>query len=278
MGKIDLESIPTSASAKRMLGYVTEGFYDTSYVGKWIYQVMGLAYDAALGFVEDFPDQFFPETATWGLMYHEVKWGLPVRENLSYEERRRLIFLKRDCRAPMTPYWMEKYLAEATGFEVRIADVNDPGEYGFIAPHPNVFKAYLLGEGTLDSKLVHRILDQLKQSHTVYKVNDRAEMQIDQTELEDVILRRVCFAIRLPFLPFRTYNGTSRYDGKTRYDARRRYKLGAMVRLCCIVKEPLPGIGYLAVETRRNVQRYDGKLKYDGKTKYNAMIRKDVVE
>lgn len=278
MGKIDLESFPTSASARRMLSYVSEGFYDKSYVGKWIYQAMGLEYDAALEIVEDFPNQFFPETATWGLAYHEVKWGLPVRENLSYEDRRRLIYLKRDCRAPMTPYRMEEYLKEATGFAVRIADVNDPGEYGFIAPHPNVFKAYFLGEGTLDSKLAHSILDRLKQSHTVYKINDRAEMQIDNTELEDAVLKRVCFAIRLPFLPFRTYNGTSRYDGQTRYDARRRYKLGTMVRFRCMVEEPLPGIGSLAVESRRNVQRYDGKLRHDGKTKYNAMIRKDEIE
>lgn len=32
--KFDLEQFPTSESAKRMLSYVTPGFYDNSYVGK----------------------------------------------------------------------------------------------------------------------------------------------------------------------------------------------------------------------------------------------------
>ena len=41
----DIEHFPTSESAKRMLSFVTKGFYDKSYVGKWLYQVMGLELD-----------------------------------------------------------------------------------------------------------------------------------------------------------------------------------------------------------------------------------------
>ena len=62
-----------------MLSYVTPGFYDNSYVGKWLYQVMGLEYDDARKLAEELQYQMFPETATWGLMYHEIKWGLPVK-------------------------------------------------------------------------------------------------------------------------------------------------------------------------------------------------------
>ena len=56
--------------------------------------------DAHLRIEEELPYQAFPETATWGLRYHEEKYGLPVRENLTYEERRRLILEKRNTRAP----------------------------------------------------------------------------------------------------------------------------------------------------------------------------------
>ncbi len=171
MDKFSLENFPTSSSAKRMLGYVSAGFYDDSYVGKWLYQVMGLEYDTALEIVEDLPYQSFVETATWGLMYHEIKWGLPVRENLPYEERRKLIYQKRDFRAPMTPYRMEKYLEDATGFAVSVADVNDPGDHGFDAPHPNVFKVYFEGEGALDTLQIYSLLNRLKQSHTMYEVD-----------------------------------------------------------------------------------------------------------
>lgn len=105
MGKIDLENFPTSECANEMLGYVTNhGFYDKAYVGKWLFQVMGLEYDEAQKLAEELPLQMFPETATWGLKYHEIKWQLPVREHLPDEERRKLIFQKRDDRPPMTPY------------------------------------------------------------------------------------------------------------------------------------------------------------------------------
>ena len=62
----ELELFPTSESALKMLSYVTPGFYDKSYVGKWMFQVMGLEYDKALKLAEELPEQFFPETATWG--------------------------------------------------------------------------------------------------------------------------------------------------------------------------------------------------------------------
>lgn len=225
MEKFNLENFPTSESAKKMLSYVSDGFYDESYVGKWIFQVMGIEYDKALEIAMGLPDQFFPETATWGLTYHEIKWGLPVRTNLPYEERRRLIYQKRDYRAPMTPYRMEKYLADATGFEVHIADINDPGEYGFIAPHPNVFKAYFLGEGSLNTKVVFEILNNLKQSHTVFTVNDRVEVELDNRDLEEIVFRNIWFKMRIPFWYDYIYDGSWLLDGSIILNNQRRYGL-----------------------------------------------------
>ena len=154
MTEKELEQFPSSESARKMLSYVTQGFYDKSYVGKWLFQVMGLEYDEAVRILEELPKQFFPETATWGLMYHEIKWGLPVREHLEYEERRRLIYQKRDLKSPMTPYKMEQYLKNAVGFEVHVSDVNDAGKFGFLPEHPNVFKLDFIGDGTLDTDIV----------------------------------------------------------------------------------------------------------------------------
>ena len=231
--RFDIEHFPTSESAKRMLSYVTADFYEKSYVGKWIYQVMGLEYDKAREIVEELPLQLFPETATWGLMYHEIKWGLPIRENLSYEERRRRIYEKRDYRAPMTPYRMETYLKNATGFDVFVADVNEPGQYGFVADHPNRFKAYFMGEGTLDSKAVHKLLDKLKQSHTVYTVNQRTEIIVDERDLESVILKNINFKMAIPYWGGLLLDGTWYLDGSHDLSAHRRYglRIGFLIRL-----------------------------------------------
>lgn len=230
--KFDLEQFPTSASANRMLSYVTPGFYDNSYVGKWIYQVMGLEYDGAKTLAEELQYQMFPETATWGLMYHEIKWGLPVRTNLSYEERRQLIYQKRDYKAPMTPYRMETYLKNATGFDVFVADCHDSGSYNFQPQHPNRFKAYFTGEGTLDSKAAHEMLDKLKQSHTTYIVNDYTSFVIDSSELEKTLLKNIRIAARIPFWRTRLFDGSELMDGSHLMNAQREYdlRLGIMYR------------------------------------------------
>lgn len=219
MEKLDLQHFPISESAKKMLGYVSDGFYDDSYVGKWLFEIMGREYDMALEAVGELPAQFFPETATWGLIYHEIKWGLPVRMHLPDEERRKLIYQKRDFRSPMTPYRMERYLQDATGFEVHVADTNDTGKYGFVPLHPNVFKVYFVGKETLDSKLVHKLLNRLKQSHTTYTVNDRMELEINNRDLEQIFLRNIRFKISVMFWYDRyVYNDAWLFDGTWKPD------------------------------------------------------------
>ena len=225
MEKFDLENFPVSESAKNMIASVSDGFYDNSYVGKWLYEVMGQEYDTAREIAEDILNQLFPETATWGLMYHEIKWGLPVRENLPYEERRQLIYRKRDYRAPMTPYRMEGYLKTATGFDVRIADINDPGDYGFVAPHPNVFKAYFMGEGTLASKRARSMLNELKQSHTMFTMNDRTEIVSDNRNLEEMNLKKVIFHIAESFWYSNLLDGRKLLDGSSLLYPYMRYNL-----------------------------------------------------
>ncbi|MDE7300423.1 MAG: YmfQ family protein, partial [Lachnospiraceae bacterium] len=213
MEKIDLENFPVSESARKMLSYVSDGFYDKSYVGKWIFQVMGMEYDDARRIVEELPGQMFPETATWGLMYHEIKWGLPVRANLPDEERRRQICQKRDYRAPMTPHCMEKYLCNVTGFEVHISDIHDPWR-GYLPAHPNVFQVFFIGEGTLDAGAAIHAIRRIKQSHTVFEACEYINNQF--------LLRVICAArmrITGAFWPRRNVprhylNGATRLDGR----------------------------------------------------------------
>ncbi len=255
MEKHDLENFPTSESAKKMLSYVSDGFYDESYVGKWLYQVMGLEYDKVLEIVNELPEQFFPETATWGLVYHEVKWGLPIRSNLPYEERRKLIYRKRDCRAPITPYQMELSLKNVTGFEVRIADANDLGEYGYVPSHPNVFMAYFTGDGTLDSKLVRSMLDALKQSHVTYKINDRVEITVDNGNLEKMVLRVVNLQIGIFFLGSKTYPKVE------------------SIKLHIAMEKHLEEFGAGSITVRRNLWYLDGSVRLDGSRNLNALCR-----
>lgn len=166
---MDLQNFPHSDGAKRMLSYVTKGWYDNSYIGKWVFEVLGLEIDSATQFYEELPYQMFIETATWGLKYHEQKYGLPVRKDLSYEERRALIIQKRDLKYPMVPQRMETLLFERFGVEVHVHDTNDPG--GFVFEHPNIFSVQFVQDGIeheLDLQVARQLIEKLKLSHTMY--------------------------------------------------------------------------------------------------------------
>lgn len=177
--KFDLENFPTSESGKKMLESVSSEFYAKSYVAKWLYQVMGMEWDEITAKIDELPAQFFPETATWGLKYHEIMWHLPVREDLSYEERRQLIATKETEKKPVTPAMMEEYVSNATGFNVVISDYHDTGPYNFVPEHPNQFAVYFIGHQFLDRKKAYAAIDQIKQSHTSYSIT-----QIDYKTLD----------------------------------------------------------------------------------------------
>lgn len=101
---------------------------------------------------------------------------------------------------------------------------------------------------------------------------------IDNSLLNNIRLLNVCTHLKIPFYPFKAYDGAARYDGSFRYDAKRRYKLGVGLKLHFGVEMHREEISSLSVETRRNVQYYNGKKSYNGATKYNAMIRRDEIE
>lgn len=168
---MDIENFPTSAGARRMLSYVTAGWYENSYVGKWVYQVMGLEADEARRIFEELPAQFFVDLATWGLRYHERKYGLPIREELPSEIRRMLIKEKRDLKYSMNPYRMEEILAERFGTEVHVFDTNDTG--GFVFAHPNILLVQFAQDGRsemLQMEEVQAYIDKIKLSHTTYDI------------------------------------------------------------------------------------------------------------
>lgn len=190
----------------------------------------------------------------------------------------------------MTPYRMEKYLENVTDFEVHIADANDLGVYGFVPSHPNVFKAYFLGEGTLNSKLVHDVLNKLKQSHTIYIVNDRIEIGFNNVHLEQIRIACI-FILYIPFWGDDIYTGPYCYDGTLLYDAVRKYKIGLLIR-CLLHTKTQQYVAYRQSRIKAFIQGreyanlslqnlysisfwgcsvYNGQERYNGSVLYNAL-------
>ena len=158
---MDLENFPTSAAAKRMLSYVSTGFYDESYVGKWIYQVMGAKMDFLEDMVETLPYQAFVSTATWGLQYWEILVGLPVREDLPDGERRERILTRLDNRHAVNPAWLSWFCSSITGRTVTVTE--NQGTYTFSVRIES-------GEGNNNLETMIRRLDAVKPAHLSYDV------------------------------------------------------------------------------------------------------------
>lgn len=127
-GELDLERFPSNETAQRMMEYVTgNGFYDRSYVGKWLFQVMGTEMeDARRLLVRELPLQIFPETATWGLVYHEQKYHLPGAGNL--EERRRQVIKKETEVMPFIPDTVRRSLSNLYGIDLDCIEVEEDAE------------------------------------------------------------------------------------------------------------------------------------------------------
>lgn len=279
VSKKDLTNFPESESAKDMLSFVTEGFYDKSYVGKWIYEVIGRELDGHRVNLEDLANQFFPETATWGLKYHEIKWGLPVREELPYEKRRQLVMEKRDYRAPMTPYKMELALKNATGFTVHVLDVMDSSGYDWTPDHPNKFRVIFEGEGSADMKKALAILNRLKQSHTMFVLGSYEEITLDHRDMEHIELANVRFGMKLSFWGGLLLDGSFYLDGSQTLGSGNRYGLsvGFLYAIGGIKTEESLGEMKI-IRKNEDCMFLDGKYALDGSHKLDSFYREEIVE
>ncbi|NBH99106.1 DUF2313 domain-containing protein [Anaerotruncus sp. 1XD22-93] len=125
---MNLENFPESASAVRMLGMVDSGWYDRSYVGKWLFQVMGMEMDRVKEKFDELRQQAFAGSATWGLAYWEKKYGLLDGGVLTEDERHRRIKERQQVKYSMNPERLRQIAELVCGKEV---EVSEPGPYTF---------------------------------------------------------------------------------------------------------------------------------------------------
>lgn len=165
MDNIDLESFPTNEVARRLLTYVTRGWYDKSYVGKWIFEVIGQELDMAIKRVEELQNQAFLEKADWGLYFHELMYGIPMNID-DIEERRRTILKYRDksIKSPMNPYRLENVILSTFG--LASSAIEQPEQYKFLLKID-------WGKVPADLEFIYELLklvDSIKPSHIGYTV------------------------------------------------------------------------------------------------------------
>lgn len=126
-----LEQFPTNETALQMMQTITgNGFYDNSFIGKWLFQVMGVEIEAAKNYIRELPEQAFPQSVTWGIGYQEEKYGIPENTGKSLEERRKQILLQKTFHSPMNPAFLERQTSLIVGHN-RISVIENIAPYIF---------------------------------------------------------------------------------------------------------------------------------------------------
>lgn len=108
-----LEYFPTSETALRMMKYISP-IYNRSYVGKWIFEIMGMEMGEARTYFEELRQQAFPERTTWTVEYWERRYAIVSNPADSLENRRRNIIIKCGLYSPMNPAKMESVIDQLT--------------------------------------------------------------------------------------------------------------------------------------------------------------------
>lgn len=133
---IDLEHFPTYKVSQRMMSRVSP-IYEKSYVGKWLFQVMGMEMEEAWDLFEELRQQPFPERTTWAIEYWERRYAIIPKPTDDLETRRRNIVMKRSIHLPMNPARMENMINGMTGGNTTLTEnvddytfsitIDDPG-------------------------------------------------------------------------------------------------------------------------------------------------------
>ncbi|MCD8198386.1 MAG: YmfQ family protein [Lachnospiraceae bacterium] len=157
----DLEQFPTSESAQRMMSRVSP-IYEDSYVGKWLFEVMGLEWDEARELVDSLRAQCFFEQCTWALPYWEQMYGITPDDSKTDEKRKTAVRVKMTRGGSVTPASLEDVLEAMTGRTVDVTEDN-----------PHYQFTITIGEGSeaIDYTVIIEKVNKTKPSHLAYSIN-----------------------------------------------------------------------------------------------------------
>ncbi len=167
MSKPDLNII-SSPSAERMRRMVTEGFYDRSRIGLWMFEVMGREYDDMALWAQTIYLEAFPQTCTWSIAIWEWLYGIASDDSLTLEARRRQLLTKKLRRQAISPARIETMLSALTGVPVALQEN--------IAPYTFAVRLdeSALAASNLDK--MYSLLRAIKPSHLSYRVSRIVEI------------------------------------------------------------------------------------------------------
>ena len=164
------EMIVQSATAKRMIGTVSP-IYEDSYVGSWLFEIIGREWDRIWKIIDELPDQLFPQTATWLLSMWEERYGITPNIGDDDETRRSRVIEAEAPPAPFTPFVLNRWVYANSRREIKIDEHVAPYTFGVtITSHPDSLP--------LDLDKLRKYINNHKHSHMSYTMMHTCERRI----------------------------------------------------------------------------------------------------
>lgn len=109
-----MRAILTNSKAQEIIDYVSR-IYGESYVGLWLFQVIGTELGTLCDIADELRYETTPATANLLLSYWENYYGIPEDSSLTVEQRQLRLIVKTQDRGPCTPERMATAVSSALG-------------------------------------------------------------------------------------------------------------------------------------------------------------------
>ena len=217
MSKPDLDIIhsPEAETFRRM---VTKGFYDRSYLGLWMYEVIGREWDEMKAWAEGIKSEIHPQTCTWSIAIWEWVYGFENDETLSLEYRRQRILAKVLGTRPINPEVIRRGVEKITGCDVDIKDFAGPYRFSLTIHMPE-------DRDVFQYESVREYVRTVKPAHLAAFITWAFQVVIDNTQLEKFLFPQMRLHWYVPFWGCYVFDGTWNLDGSVKLCQQRRYDL-----------------------------------------------------
>lgn len=216
MSKLDLESIIQSPEAETFLGMVTKGFYDNSYIGLWIYEVIGREWDEMHEWAEGLKKEIQPQTCTWSIDIWEWLYGIEPGEGLTLEYRRQRVLSKILGVKPINPEVIRRGVNKLLGSSNGWAEVHDCVE-------PYCFEVILnlTGHKPLNYAEIFNFIHEIKPAHLKMLITaiSRFDTKFPNKEHFQPIILRLPFYFSNQPNDITLLNGRRSLDGSWKLDS-----------------------------------------------------------
>lgn len=152
-----------------MLGYV-EPYYRESRLYKAQNNAKGQEFNILHTIIEDLPNQFNPQTATWGLRLWEELLDIDRGES-DIERRRNQVLLKILSSQMITPIIFERILKNVTGTDIKY--LNNVAAY--------TFEVYIISKDTtfgFDYNMIRKLIEDIKPAHLAYRLIGKYQAEV----------------------------------------------------------------------------------------------------